>query len=60
VRLLELPLTGDRAPAAGPGPGTWLSLVCAAALAVAAVIAVTRHPQHAADRPVGAVPRAPG
>jgi hypothetical protein len=59
VRLLELPLTGDRAPAAGPGPGTWLSLACAAALAVAALVAVTRHPQHAAERPAGAVPGTP-
>lgn len=43
VRVLELPLTADRAPNAEAGAGTWLSLACAVALAVAALVAVTRH-----------------
>lgn len=41
VRLLELPMTGDRVAGAQAGAGTWLSLACLVALVVAAVAAVT-------------------
>jgi hypothetical protein len=41
VHLLELPMTGDRAPDAHAGTGTWLSLACFVALLVAAVAALT-------------------
>jgi hypothetical protein len=40
VHLLEFPLTGARAANATAGPGTWLSLACAAALIVAAIAAL--------------------
>jgi hypothetical protein len=45
VHLLEYPLTGARATQATAGPGTWLSLACVAALAIAAAVAVSarRH-----------------
>lgn len=41
IHLLELPMTGDRAPDATAGTGTWLSLACLVALLVAAVAAMT-------------------
>lgn len=41
VRLLELPMTGDRVAGAQAGAGTWLSLACLVALVVAAVAAMT-------------------
>jgi hypothetical protein len=40
VRLLEFPLTGDRAAASTPGPGTWLALGCFVMLGIAAVVAL--------------------
>ncbi|TCP49395.1 hypothetical protein EV191_109217 [Tamaricihabitans halophyticus] len=38
LRLLELPLTGERATGAAPGPGMWLSLACAGVLLLAAIL----------------------
>jgi hypothetical protein len=40
VRLLEFPLTSGRVPEASAGAGTWLSLACLVALAIAAVVAL--------------------
>jgi hypothetical protein len=40
VRLLEFPLTGDRAAQSSPGPGTWLALGCFVMLGIAAVVAL--------------------
>lgn len=44
IHLLELPMTGDRAAGATAGAGTWLSLACAVALIVSAVVAITTKP----------------
>ncbi|HEV2779924.1 MAG TPA: hypothetical protein VGX25_11055 [Actinophytocola sp.] len=44
VHLLELPLTGDRAPDASAGPGTLLSVACVATLLIAAFVAVALRP----------------
>lgn len=41
VRLLELPLTGDRVAHPTAAQGTWLALACVAVLVAAAVMAVT-------------------
>ncbi|MFL6119295.1 hypothetical protein [Actinophytocola sp.] len=41
VRLLELPLTGDRVSGAHAGGGTWLTLACLVTLVAAAVAAAT-------------------
>jgi hypothetical protein len=40
VRLLEFPLTGERAAQSTPGAGTWLALGCFVMLGIAAVVAL--------------------
>jgi hypothetical protein len=49
VHLLELPMTGDRAPDAHAGTGTWLSIACLVALLVAAIAALTDPDKHASE-----------
>ncbi|MBM7770198.1 hypothetical protein JOD54_000402 [Actinokineospora baliensis] len=43
VRAMEYPLTSARAIGSVPGPGLWLSLACAAALVVAALMVLSRR-----------------
>ncbi|WP_253889348.1 hypothetical protein [Actinokineospora diospyrosa] len=43
VRALEYPLTSARALGSVPGPGLWLSLACAGALVVAALMVLSRR-----------------
>lgn len=50
VHLLEFPLTGDRAPQATAGQGTWLSLACVVVLLIAALVAVVSRPAPAGRR----------
>ncbi|MET0236873.1 MAG: hypothetical protein ABW224_19650 [Kibdelosporangium sp.] len=45
VHALEMPLTQARAEDAAAGPGTWLSIACAAALVISAFVALAVRPE---------------
>jgi hypothetical protein len=44
VHALEMPLTQERAEGMAAGPGTWLSIACAAALVISAFVALAVKP----------------
>jgi hypothetical protein len=44
VHALEMPLTQERAEGMTAGPGTWLSIACAAALVISAFVALAVKP----------------
>ncbi|MBP2322577.1 hypothetical protein JOF56_002962 [Kibdelosporangium banguiense] len=50
VRGLELPLTQERAEGITGGPGTWLSIACAAAFVISAFVALAVKPEPAKRR----------